>query len=279
MSVAFSEILAARAERGDAISFPIREDWLQGRTAFGGLLSALAVAAMRQRLAVDTPLRALQVNFIGPVPAGELACRPRLLRQGKNVCQAQCELYAGDTLSGIVVAVFGSARETAVAERAPARPPLAKGPDEFPAMPFLPGLTPNFTQHVEMRWAEGAPPFSGGKSWNSSIYLRLRESLAQVPRELVVVLLSDGPPTPLLSHFRKPVMASSVSWSLELPPLSADATGDAPTSADADRADGWFRIDLEAVSAAEGYTNQSARLWTPEGALASLGSQVVAVFG
>jgi hypothetical protein len=36
---------------------------------------------------------------------------------------------------------------------------------------------------------------------------------------------------------------------------------------------------METKAGADGYVNQSAKLWTPNGQLASLGYQVVAVYG
>ena len=105
MTVALSEILSNRRLSGDTVTFTATEDWMQGRTMFGGFLSALAVVAMRDTLGIDMPLRALQTNFVGPVPAGDVVYRTRLLRQGKSVSQVQCEIYSDETLAGLVVGV------------------------------------------------------------------------------------------------------------------------------------------------------------------------------
>ena len=59
MTVALSEILSSRRLSGDTVTFTATEDWMQGRTMFGGFLSALAVVAMRDTLGIDMPLRAL----------------------------------------------------------------------------------------------------------------------------------------------------------------------------------------------------------------------------
>ena len=265
--VALSEILSSRRLDGDTVTFHATEDWAQGRTMFGGFLSALAVVAMRDTLGIDLPLRALQTNFVGPVAAGPVVYRTRLLRQGKSVSQVQCEIYSDDTLAGLVVGVFGASRDTSLPLLTPERTPLPKAVDDIPPLPFIPKITPNFLQHVEMRWAVGSLPYMGNPSWDSGIYIRTPDK--NLSAEVLIVMLSDGPPTPCLSHFKGPVMASSVSWSLELTPLPNDAIDE----------DGWFQIDLETKAGADGYVNQSARLWTPSGKLASLGYQVVAVYG
>lgn len=266
MTVALSDILSGRRLDGDIVTFTATEDWAQGRTMFGGFLSALAVVAMRDTLGLDMPLRALQTNFVGPVPAGDVVYRTRLLRQGKNVSQVQCDIYSEGVLAGLVVGVFGAARETALPVLTPKRTALPKGPDELPGVPFIPKVTPAFLQHIDLRWAVGSIPYTGQPFWESGIHLRSLDK--NLSPEVLIVMLSDGPPTPCLSHFTGPVMASSVSWSLELPPLPVEQIGD-----------GWFQIDMETKAAAEGYVNQSARLWTPHGQLASLGYQVVAVYG
>eukprot|EP01030_Chromulinospumella_sphaerica_P018471 gene18471-18338_t len=204
MTVALSEILSSRRLSGDTVTFTATEDWMQGRTMFGGFLSALAVVAMRDTLGIDMPLRALQTNFVGPVPAGDVVYRTRLLRQGKSVSQVQCEIYSDETLAGLVVGVFGA-------------PPVG----DVPALPFIPKITPNFLQHVEMRWALGSIPYMGNPFWESGIYIRATDK--NLSPEVLI---------------------------------------------------GWFQIDMETKAGSDGYVNQSAKLWTPDGQLASLGYQV-----
>lgn len=266
MLVSLSDILASRQLNGDTVTFSASEDWMQGRTMFGGFVSALAVVAMRDTLGIDIPLRALQTNFVGPIAQGAVVYRTRLLRQGKSVSQVQCEIYSQDQLAGIVVGVFGAARESVLPAHAPARVPLPKSPEDAVALPFIPKITPNFIQHIDFRWALGAFPYTCTPGCDTGIYMKLKES--NLSNEVIVVMLSDGPPTPVLGHFKGPVMASSVSWSLELPPLPEESLND-----------GWFQIDMHGEASSQGYVNQSAKLWTPSGQLASLGYQVVAVYG
>jgi hypothetical protein len=58
-----------------------------------------------------------------------------------------------------------------------------------------------------------------------------------------------------------------VSWELELRPVAHELP-----------ADGWWRIDTDAIAAAGGYVNQVSKLWSPTGDLAALGYQVVTVY-
>lgn len=264
--VPMSQILAERKLTDHFVSFQATEDWGQGRTCFGGFLSALALVAMRDSFSIDTPLRALQTNFVGPVPPGEVICKSRLLRQGKNVTQIQCEIFSDEVVCGSVIGVFGASRATQLPSMSMPYARPAKSADECDLLPFIDGVTPQFLQHIHMKWAEGHFPYTNQGDWNSKIYLRTPDEA--ISPEVQIVMLSDGPPTPALSFFNGPTMASSVSWALELPPLPLDQINE-----------GWFQIDMQVIGAAEGYTNLRSTLWTPSGQLASLGSQVVAVFG
>jgi acyl-CoA thioesterase len=266
-------ILAGRRTVDHTVHFSIPEDWLQGRTSFGGLVSVFGVQAMRDVVAgawpADVTLRALQTNFIAPVEAGPIAVGVKLLREGRSVRQVQVMMTQRDELCAVMVGVFGGPRESALAPLLPTRPPVAKLPDDIPSAPFIEGQRPAFTAHLDMRWAESAPPFSGRPATQASIHLKLIDGSTEgVSPELITVLMADASPTPVLTQFTKPTPASSVSWALELRPLAAD-----------EALDGWWRTDNRAIAMEGGYVNQQNTLWAPSGALAALAYQVVTVYG
>jgi acyl-CoA thioesterase len=268
-----SDLLARRITQAHEVQFDVPEDWLQGRTSFGGLVSAYAVQAMRDVAAAGWPpevtLRALQTNFIAPVEAGPLAVRVGVLREGRSVRQVQAKVWQRDELCALMVGVFGSDRTSRLAPILPSRPPAAKPVDAIPHAPFAAGRRPTFTVHLDMRWADGAPPFSGQPATQASIHLRLLDDDAKdLPSELMSVLMADAFPTPVLAQFDQPTPASSVSWALELRPLSSQ-----------EAMDGWWRADSDAIAMGGGYVNQQARLWSPGGALAALAYQVVTIYG
>src|SRR5574343_1904913 len=95
-STPLAQLLAHRVRNGQRITFPLTEDWQQGRTTFGGLLSALVVQAMRDVCGADWPLRALQTNFVGPVSPGLVHVDVTLLRQGKNIRQVKAQVMQAD---------------------------------------------------------------------------------------------------------------------------------------------------------------------------------------
>ena len=253
------------------IRFHVTPDWQQGRTLFGGLLSALVVQAMRDACGADWPLRALQTNFVGPVTPGAFDVEVTLLRQGKNIRQVQARVLQADAAGieqtgGVMLGVFGAGRESGLPELRPAHEPASKDIDSAFKWPYVPNMTPAFTQHLEFRQAEGGLPFTGADEWHSRVYTRLHVGDG-VDSELQAVMLADAGPTPALARLRGFSPASSVSWALELRPVTmSDATG-------------FWRMDKEALAAGEGYVNEKTTLWTPDGQMAALGYQVVAVYG
>lgn len=264
------ELLTTRSAEEARVRFHVGGDWGQGRTTFGGLLSLLAVQAMRDVCGTDWPLRALQTSFVGPVVPGPVDIEVHLLRQGKNVRQVQARLLQADAsgeeqVAGVLLGVFGTGRDSTLPALSPARPDVEKDPDAALKLPFIPGLTPNFTQHLEFRVAEGGLPFTGAENWHSRTHVRVKQP-GDVDAELQAVLMADAGPTPALQRLNGFAPASSVSWALELRPVVLSE----PT--------GFWRMDKDALVTGEGYVNERTTLWTPCGQLAALGYQVVAVY-
>ena len=256
---------------GARIRFHVSPDWQQGRTTFGGLLSALVVQAMRDACGADWPLRALQTNFVGPVAPGAFDVEVTLLRQGKNIRQVQARVLQADEqereqVGGVLLGVFGTGRDSTLPVLRPAHEPAAKDVDGAFKWPYVPNMTPAFTQHLEFRQAEGGLPFTGADTWHSRVYTRLLAAEG-VDSELQAVMLADAGPTPALARLKGFAPASSVSWALELRPVAEQAPG------------GFWRMDKEALATGEGYVNEKTTLWTPDGQMAALGYQVVAVYG
>jgi acyl-CoA thioesterase len=265
-----AQLLDQRVQEGQRVRFRLTEDWQQGRTMFGGLLSVLAAQAMRDVCGSDWPLRSLQTNFVGPVSPGVMHVEVMLLRQGKNIRQVRAQILQADAegveqIAGVLLGVFGSGRESALPGLRPPQLAVAKGIEEAFRWPFVPGMTPAFTQHLEFRHAEGGVPFTGEDVWHSRTYVRLIDG-AGVDSELQAILLADAGPTPALSQLKGFAPASSVSWALELRPVSIG------------QVDGHWRMDKDVLAVGDGFVNEKTTLWTPCGQLAALGYQVVAVY-
>src|SRR6476619_309966 len=151
-------VLLSRIEAADGASMlDVPEDWLQGRTLFGGMQAVVGLAAMRS-LAPEAPLRSLQVTFLAPVPGGPVRARARILRSGKSATHVEARIVDGDNTLAMMVGVFGLPRTSAVTLRPQQPSVVSEKPVE---LPFVPGVAPNFTQHFKARWLVGGWPWSG----------------------------------------------------------------------------------------------------------------------
>ncbi|QHS10215.1 acyl-CoA thioesterase II [Sinimarinibacterium sp. NLF-5-8] len=240
-------------------------DWTQGRTLFGGLQTALAVRVLRQKIGDALPLRSVQTTFMAPVPPAAFTLVPQILRMGGSTIHGECRIVSGDDVLCSVVAVFGKSRPSSI-RIAPARPEIERDPDAAAELPFIDGLTPAFTQHFQLRWAQGGFPFTGAAQPRTRIHVRFRQP--QTLTEAHLIALADTVPSPGLSVLKKPAMASSMTWTLELFDQRTEFA-----------AQDWWRMDTVIDAAAEGYLGQSAHLWTPDGQLAALSRQTVVAFG
>lgn len=261
MSTSFTEVLKESRASDGGFTLEAPDDWMQGRSVYGGLQAALAIALM-ESLEPGRPLRCLQTNFIGPL-AGPIRGEARILRSGKNAMQMEARLFGGDTLATQCLAIFGRGLESIVSVSAP-QPELDSGPTQ--TFPFVPGVTPNFTQHFGMRLLSGNLPFSGKESLQSAYELDLLDD-APITK-LQVAALADVVPPLGLSFLSTPTFGSTMSWMLEF--LAEPEAGLSPKE---------WRLDSRLVSAEGGYTNQDNVLWSPRGQAMALSRQCMLVFG
>ena len=260
----FSQILQSLHGSDGSFTLQVSEDWGQGRATFGGLVAAAGNEALRRGVPADRPLRSLQTTFVGPATAGTWQLRTRVLRVGRAVTLAHCDVIVGGQVAAVIVGVYGADRESVVTARLePLTAP--RRVDELTDMRFDPVTLPAFVQHFALRWAEGARPFSATRS-RSKAYIRHRDSAPLT--ESHVIALIDCIPTPALSMFHAPAPSSSLVWTLEF----LEHRYDFPPAA-------WWRIDTDIDAARDGYVTQTGILHDPTGRPVAITRQLVAVFG
>jgi acyl-CoA thioesterase len=268
---------ASPAEPGVVLDTAMTDDWLQGRVAFGGIQGALAALAMRAAVGPELPMRALQFTFVSAIQAGPVQAEASVLRQGRAITHAQCRLISAGRVAALAVGLYGAGRETLAEHDMPA-PAGVKPIETLHDAPWLPDRMPGFLKHWQMRWAGGALPFSGQPARPATVWARLREQPldAEAPawptdaagREACRVALADLPASPVLSRLTRPAPGASLTWLLEW--LADPREGD---PAD------WTLLQTETRHAAQGYTSQTARLWTAQGRPLGVSHQTTAVFG
>lgn len=258
----FSGLLQQIQRNGGEIELTTPEDWRQGRAIFGGLQTVLALQAMRG-LVPELPLRTLQTTFVAP-PSGErVQASARVLRQGKSATHVEAHLLEGENVLAVVLGVFGAARPSVVSQHPRMQPVTAEQPK---VQRYIPGRSPTFTQHFSATWLRGGMPYSGTSQNEAVIEIGMPDET--VSSEAHVVALADFIPPLALSYLSGPAPGSSLTWMLEF--LTDQLTG-LPMQ-------GW-RVDAKMVAASDGYTSQSAVLWSPHGQAMALSRQSMVVFG
>ena len=260
---AFADLLTpvAAPESRRAAILP---EFLQGRAAFGGLVAALGVRAMRAHVEEERVVRSVLVSLVAPVTVGAVTIDADLLRAGGTASHVQAAVRQGNKLCAMMLGSFGIPRRSSLSASAPPGAPDAP-PGDLPLVPFIPGLTPEFTQFFEYRWPEDTMPFSGRGHGILQGWIRLKEAIPVADPFLAA--LGDAWPTPALPMLTRFEVFSTLTWSLELcgrPPLQAS--------------DEWWQVRASVEQAREGYVNQEMRIWTRDGRPALVSRQVVAVF-
>jgi acyl-CoA thioesterase len=259
----FSELLQSIRVDENSCTLVVPDDWMQGRSVFGGLQAVFGLQAMRTLVPASVPLRTLQVTFIAPVPAGAMHAEARILRTGKSATHVEAQLLDGTQVLASMIGVFGVARASEVARTPEQSRVESSEPQE---LPFMQGLTPNFTQHFSIRWLRGGIPFTGNPSPQAVIEANMRDTAAT--SESHVIAMADLIPPVALSMLKTPAAGSSLTWMLEFLADSFEHLS----------LEKW-RIDAEILAARDGYTNQSCMIWGPGGEPLALSRQSMVVFG
>lgn len=256
-------LTALEGSRSNTTNFSA--NWAQGRSAFGGISAAFAVTGMRKLLTSTQPLRSLMVSFVAPLPPGQLTVDAKIQRQGKNVTQCSADVIANDVLCLQAMAVFGNPRDAF-------RAPTLITADPIPREKGIPfsdhgDRLPAFLQYFDGCWVDGGIPFSGNFVPQLKMWVRHKSNLAAFPVEKIVTI-ADIPPPVILSHFTQPpVPSSSLSWSLEFVVAPESITSE------------WFYLEFNTEAAADGYTQQSGKIFDESGRLCALSRQCMAYFG
>ncbi|NIJ20120.1 acyl-CoA thioesterase [Sphingomonas naasensis] len=253
-----ADILAAAARHEGGFRTAIPADWMQGRTAFGGLSAALALQAALEHEPDLPPLRSAQIAFIGPL-AGAVEVTATKLRRGRNAAFLQSDLVSEAGLGLRATFVFMAELPSTIAHdeapRAPIAPPapdaqLYTGPETF--------FTGNFNF-----WDPGAAP--GPAEWLRWARLRARDGL-----DPMVELLAIGdalPPGAFKLAGERQTPLSSLNWQINF-----------LTPAPATR-DGWWLLAAQADTAHHGYSSQRMTIWNAAGDPVAEAMQGVAIFG
>lgn len=263
--IAFTALMAAAEPRPDGFAVDIPDSWLQGRTAYGGLSSALAFEAARQLGARVSegglaPLRSASVNFVGPL-AGPVEVRANVLRVGRNAAWIGAEIRRNGEVGLVATFVFMRPVESVVDYSGAAAPGWAIPLDEAVVVPRrrdAPQFSHAFDRRFGLARSETLEP---DVCW----WVRLRDR-AGIDPMTELVLLADCLPPGIGMLFDRRIPISSMVWQMNL-----------LTPAPATR-DGWWLLRSTAEQARQGCSSQLMGLWASDLAPTVTGMQSVALF-
>lgn len=255
-----AEMLAGAEPLADGFALDITDDWLQGRTAYGGLTSAIALAAAQAIDADLPPLRSAQLAMIAPL-AGRIEARAKVLRRGRNATWVSAEL-TGEKGAGFTASfVFMRNIESKLAIDGYALPEGVIGVDEAKPVPMA--QAPAFLRnHFDARFA--MPKALLGEA-DLCWWVRARERGGLDPA-VECLLLGDALPTAVLPLLSFSVPISSMHWHVNM-------LDPAPS------ADGWWLLRTTSAFAQGGGASEHILQWNGSGQVAASGMQSVAVFG
>ncbi len=250
-------------------SVDVPSGWGQGRATYGGLVAAFLLA--RAEALVGAPerrLRTANIVFVGPVTPGPAELHAEVLRAGSSASTVAARVVQDGEVRTTLVGVFGQSRETGVALAPDAPAPALPSPTAVDAVPYIAGITPEFFQHVELRFASGAAPFTGASEAAFGGWMRFRTPPARFgDRELVA--LTDAWPPAVAPLFSGPAPMSTLSWTIDL--VGGEVELSDPTA--------QWQYDVRTLAASGGYGQSTARVWNASGELRAISRQTIAYFG
>ena len=259
----FSDLLSQIEYRGDdEAHVEIPETWMQGRTTYGGLTSALCLEAAKQA-APDIPIRTAQIAFVGPA-GGPVSLSSSVLRKGRNTVVVSVDMMTEAGMAARCVFVFGAPRESALKFNRLKRP-ATKHHSEIPGG-STPPTAPSFLSNFDVKRAAGDLPVSGAGAGEVGLWIKHRDEKA--PQTATTLLaLADVPWPAALPMLKAPAPGSSMTWMAEFVDESPDF------------ADNWFYAHSVAETAQNGYSSQGMAMYNENGDAVLIGRQTVTIFG
>jgi acyl-CoA thioesterase len=261
MTIPFSEVLAQARDRAGNLAIVVPEDWHQGRTAYGGFSSALALTAAMRAGGALPPLRSAQVSMIAPL-YGEVEVRARLVRRGRNAIWMVADIIREGEVGFTASFVFMGPVESTLHLNDRPVPEGLVPLDE--ARSFVNERGPAFLRnHFDVRFAL---PKGEGKRSEMCWWVRLceRDGLDAMTE---LLLCADALPPGVMSLLTPATPVSTMQWQCNL-----------LTPAPATR-DGWWLLRSTGDYAENGCSSQRMAIWNAEGQPMMAGMQSVALFG
>ncbi len=168
---------------------PLRgpDDWMQGRTVYGGMVAAMSLKSMHGHVPQRRKVRSLLFSFVGPLDSNPFTIQTQPLRSGKSVTTIESKIIQNNKICCMALGSFGADRGSMIGVAPMDRPEMLE-PSEAFELPYIEGITPTFTHHFDYRWAIGDLPFSGKGGKEIGGWINFREETSCLTEEWLVAL-------------------------------------------------------------------------------------------
>jgi acyl-CoA thioesterase len=258
----FAGLLVQADLRESGFALEIPPEWHQGRTAYGGLSAALALAAARRVSGTAAPLRSAQVSFVGPL-YGPIEARARVLRSGKNATWVAADLTRDGEVGLAASFVFMGPVETALHLNDTAPPGDLIPVDEAKPLQFVDRSPLFLRNHFQVRFAR---PREAERRPEFCWWVRPSEYEALDPM-LAALLSADAVPPGVMPLMDTRATVSTMTWQVNL------LTPEPATR------EGWWLLRSTGSYAEHGCSSQHMELWNADGEPILAAIQSVALFG
>lgn len=243
-------------------TYRIGPDWMQGRTAYGGISAAISLDAALRAHPGDAPLRTAQVSFVGPV-GHACGVSTRLLRQSKSSRFVATDLSSDAGYGTGATFTFMKPRESHVDHARIERPAIRHWSDCEPVPEH--SARPPFTAKFEMRPSEGRGFGHARDEGRILTWVRWVDTPA-CDAHVALLALADALPPAAMPLFHQFGPISSSTWMQHF-------LVDQPESED-----GWWLLLSETQQVQRGFSAQNMAIWNSSGTLVSVGGQGVALY-
>src|SRR5690606_19800423 len=81
-------------------------------------------------------------------------------------------------------------------------------------VPYIKGLTPEFTRHIDFAYNAGGMPFTNSKTNHIHGWMRFKDCQSTLTNAHLVALIDAWPPA-IIQKLKGPAPCASVNWSLD----------------------------------------------------------------
>lgn len=240
----------------------IGDEWMQGRTAYGGISAAIALQAALDAEPGPQPLKCAQISFVGPV-SGDCTVETNLVRESKSSRFITCEVTSEAGFGTHALFTFTGARDSHVDHvRMPM--PDVPPPEALEPIPDHPAR-PNFTRQFDMRPVTGPAIDFGQEKAELLVWVRFIDE-PQCDPAVALLALGDALPPAAITLFTKLGPISSMNWTVHM------------LTAKPETRDGWWLLHSHSRYVSGGFSAQEMMLWNRDGDPIASGGQGVGVF-